>query len=208
MFRPNRVGTPKLHAILTNTSSASPTGGAQGYTLPGVTGYVINAVPDGEFGYAALSWGGGTFTLPASNTVALLHQFIVPQPIEGDAVGIEVNGGLQIFVDENVTIQPVFCKLAAAGGGTLAAVSSNTTQPVYLADPYNGIQGDTTPGFHGKTYTQQVVHRYPSVQGPFAHGFQLFNPGANPITISAFHMNASVRQLMDQQNIGYRDTLR
>lgn len=208
MFKPNRVGTPRLLQPSNGQATGNVTVGSQLYNISGIVGNVINGTPVGEFGFSALSWNNGAYNIPATSAAAILQQFSVTQPLEGDAVGLELNAGCQIYTDQNVTIQPVCARLETAGVGVLAVVTSNTRQPVYLDDPYNGQISVANPGFHGLTYKEQVVYRGSDIGGTFAHGFLMINNTAAPMSLGALHMNASVRQLMSQTTVGYNDTLR
>lgn len=210
MFRPNRIGTPLIHMMTQASTAAAWVMNASAINLPGITGNVINAVPQLDFGFDALMASNTGSGLGNNQQAAILQQFTVTAPLAGDTVGFELNAGFYGIMDRRVVIIPILAKLAAAGVTVLAAVNSNSYHPVFI-DEYKD-QTDTEgtdAGYIGCQYRNiQVIHKDATPAGVYAHGFLLINSSGGSTGFSVMKMNASVRQLNDQQTVGYRDTLR
>lgn len=206
MFRPNRIGTPWIHQNNFLTNDDSNWLNEIVATSPLYPGNVINAVPLGDFGRSFLQWNG-TETLAAAFKASIVQQFVISPPIQGDTVGVEIAASIITDLPPSTIIIPFFNTLQAAGGTTLAPVAGSTG-PTYLeqqAIPNNAV---TTAIFRHCSYKTQVIVRDPNLAGIYCHGFAFLNGSASPASTSLIEMNAEVRQLNDQQDIGYRDTLR
>jgi len=205
MFRPNRIGTPTIHVTADGASTSSFAPATSAFTAAEINGNVINTTPLTDFGESAISWNAAAATTAANVKFAILHQITVPPPIQGDVVGIEINASLIIRVPQDCMIIPVFCKLDAAGAGQLNGVNS-TGEPTYHSTPSPAVAASTETT-RSLTYKNQIIVRDTAgLFGTYAHGFLLYMLTA--LNTTWFKMDASVRQLNDQQNIGYRDTLR
>lgn len=210
MFRPNRIGTPIIHVDLDDASGATFTPNTNANVISTVEGNVINASPQLDFGYNAVSWFAAARVIPAAEKWGVVQQFTVTEPLAGDTVGVEVNGSIDIATEDGATIVPVFFKAANVAGALWGDIASN--EPATRLG--NGLQANgvsTNSVMRTLNYQRQIVVRGTPglIAGNYAHGFLIYNnkSGAT-LDIVAFHMQASLRQLNDQQNIGYRDTLR
>lgn len=208
MFRPNRIGTPHFYYSGRTDSAVDWTPNSNDVRLGAVTGNVINAAPVADFGSTPLTWNGSAETLTLSHKIALLQQFTISEPLAGDAVGVEVVGAIDILTASNINIVPVFCQLQAAGGALLAAVTTGDLAALRL--PVATQQANiANQKWRHCTYRASVVPSNSlAVAGVYGHGFLIYTPDTANTTLEAFHILASVRQLNDQQNVGYRDTLR
>lgn len=211
MFRPNRIGTPLIWGTTYNTSTAAWVPNSNANTVGQASGNVINAAPDTEFGSQMLTWTGATVNIPTGQKLALLHQFNVTTPKAGDVRGVELTADLDISISDASIITPIFGKLTAAGAGVLSSVATGIG-----VVRFSPVTPDTTatPAARWRTAryhnTQLLIRDATPVQlaGTYAHGFLIINPTAGNLGIDAFHAHATIRQLNDQQSIGYADTLR
>lgn len=209
MFRPNRIGTPFVYQpdftgdTSSFTVSDEPTAGA----LFGAN--IINAAPVLDFGRSELSWTGAARTLLASNRMAIAQQFTVTEPIDGDTVGVELLGGLEWQAATTAVAFTAFiAKIAAATSGVLAATTF--AGPTFL--PTTSLP-NTGGVWRYVTAINTAIIRAPTkadVAGTYIHGFILTESSSTPTnhTFTHFSTQLSVRQLNDQQNVGYRDTRR
>lgn len=209
MFRPNRIGTPNLHTGLYDTSTAdwAPSQAAR-TSLAAFGANVINAVPQADFGKNCLAWtGAASEVITANYKFSLVQQFTVTPPLAGDVVGIEIIAHLKILCPASATIRGTYGKTSAAAGAILAAVSFDDIPTQFDANDFPSYSDDTIV-MRDAYYLTQVIQQYSTNSGTFLHGFEIIdNSGAN-FNLDHFTMNAAVRQLNDQQDIGYRDTLR
>lgn len=204
MFRPNRIGTPLIHQQLLTDTAVVWTPNSQLYNLPGVTGNVINANPVADFGFSAVSSSVASNNLPDGHMVAIVQQFTVTQPLAGDAVGLELSAA--IFMNQaNFWCRPVFFKTDGAAGAVFGNVDSDSRAPMPLG-PASILNTYFTSGY----YKEQLVHQESNdtIEGIYAHGFIIINKTGAAAPITYLKMQAAVRQLNDQQDIRYRDTLR
>lgn len=209
MFRPNRIGTPRLYqtTIVDNTSNWTPNSNLA--VLPIVTGNVINASPLADFGFTNLTWDGVAETLTLSHKIALLQQFAITQPLAGDTVGLELEAHLDILLNKPHMIVPIFTRLTAAGGAVLASVTTGAGIGARRIGPASYGVAQATQLWSAADYvTQCVQNDSVAVNGIYGHGFLIYLADTADTTLTAFHMQAGVRQLNDQQSVGYRDTLR
>lgn len=211
MFRVNRIGTPTILSGNFLASSATGWMNADAITTGLWGGSVINAAPVGDFAYNFLHWANGVGEpIPASSRFIIGQQFNIEQPINGDVAGVELNGTLELPALASTGIQiiaPIFYRAVAAAGAVLGAVES-LSSPVYLDMQPAGF---TLGGYGERTYKTQVIantNESLPVEGTYVHGFQVANLTAAPVNLTWFNAGYSVRQLNDQQQIGYRDTLR
>jgi len=206
MFRPNRIGTPLFHTTADRLDMNAWT--AQEFQPIGSDNYganIINASPLLDFGVSSL-YSIATEAIAADRRFGLAMQFTVTEPIAGDAVGVEINGSLEAFLPASATVFPFFAEMNAATSGILAATTM-TFQPTMFGPVIHPVQGNNNLVFQVLNYREQVVPWGGGlVGGAYCHGFQIYTPTAFNMTF--FHMTASVRQLNDQQLVGYRDTLR
>lgn len=208
MFRPNRIGTPYIHQGTSNNSTSAFTLNVLGLTSNSWKGNVISSTPLLDFGRQALTWNAAAVSLPAGNRCSFLSQFTITEPLNGDTVGVEMAGALIINVNDNLAIRPIFGKLVAAGGATLAQVDF-ADFPTRFGETQTAPVGASGASSHRfAQYRDIMILQYPtgSVGGTYAHGFEILNQSAAASNIAALQMSASVRQLNDQQTIGYRDT--
>lgn len=208
MFRADRIGSPYIHQGTSNNSVAAFTLNVLGLTSNSWNGNVISSAPLLDFGRLALTWNGTPVSLPAGNRCSFLMPFTITEPLNGDTVGVEMAAAITLNCNDNLALRPIFGKLVAAGGATLAQVTfadfptrfgKTQTAPV-------GATGASSHRFY--QYKDELIVQYPSgsVGGPYAHGVEVLNQSGAASSIAALQMSASVRQLNDQQTIGYRDT--
>lgn len=210
MFRPNRVGTPVIHDSLGIGSVALFT--LQNPLLASAVANppmnVINAAPVLDFGHSAIHWFNAVGVAIANvSRAAFGQQFTITPPLNGDTVGVEVIGSMYLNIPNNANMIPRFNKMTAATG-TIFANANGADVPTYIAEPYLGNVTDNTVGSRAWYYKQQIVIKDATkVFGTYFHGMeiQITNVGG---TITYIDAAFSVRQLNDQQDVGYRDTLR
>lgn len=207
MFRPNRIGTPVIHTSTANDNADNYTEGEALWTAVGQPFNVINASPVLDFGRSQLNWNG-TKNFAALTETALVQQVTVTEPLAGDTVGLELNGSITFLGNQNSVLRPVFFKMSAALGTVLANGSS--ADAVTQIGP--ALMPDRTAGgsLRSHWYKETIIFRGTagSIGGTYAHGFAILDNSNAAWTMNWFDMMASVRQLNDQQSIGYRDTLR
>lgn len=209
MFRPNRIGTPYIHTADFANNVAALTLNSDAMFAQAYGGHVINATPSGDFGRQHLNWSNAS-SLPSGHRVALLFQYTITRPITGDTVGIEANAGILLQGPNDLLIRPIFGKLDAAGGAVLANVEF-ADGPTALDQAYGDLTANGSVNkYFNCSMQKQIIARYTNatLSGTYAHGFQIENPNAAAASIPGFIMTGSVRQLNDQNNVGYRDTLR
>lgn len=206
MFRPNRIGTPWAHSVNSADSNVNFTLGANAIAALAQPANIINAVPALDFNRYSLNWQG-TESLPAGNKCAFMHQFTVTRPIQGDAVGLELVGAIRGTFPDNAIIRPIVGKLAAAATSVMQDLTL-TDVPTSFGTPAAPDGGTGAAQWRAHSYQEQMLVHYTPAEGVFAHGFEICNIGAGAVNISALKMDVWIRQLNDQQDIGYRDTLR
>lgn len=203
MFIPNTVGHPYIHQQTQLASAAAWTPNSQGFNAVGIKGNVVNAAPSSDFQFVAVQSNAASGAMATNQAVAVLQQFTVTTPLAGDAAGIEVSASMFTSTDE-LHIIPIFTKLNVAGGALWAAVDSDSRHPVHLGPMVYPVSS----GIIHCSYKTEVVHQETDLGATYAHGFLLINLSGGDVTINNLNFNGSVRQLNDQQNIGYRDTRR
>lgn len=210
MFRPNRIGTPNIYktAIVDDTTSFTPN--SNNATLPAVTGHVINAAPVADFDMSNLTWDGPGRTITAAHKLAFGQQFTITQPLVGDTVGLELIGAININANKSILIQPFLAKLpGAAPSGVLANFSTGTGIGTLRIGTPTRVLLDANQVWSGGHYqTTALQSDSTAVSGVYVHGFIIYVDAGASTTLSGFHMQAGIRQLNDQQNVAYRDTLR
>lgn len=207
MFRANRIGTPVFFENTVTESAIDWTINANNVGDEVVTANVINSVPILDLGYTNLTWLGAAENLAAGGKFALVQQVTVTEPTVGDAVGIEINGAIDILAATNIGLVPVFFKATTAAGALLGSIQAN-------AGAVRFAQGRRFTGaaniYESLSYKEQVVIKSTlgQVAGTYCHGFLIYNHTAANYALTNFHMQCSARQLNDQQNVQYRDTRR
>lgn len=211
MFKPNRVGTPIIHQSQVTNSTADFT--LQQATISNNNNpfNVVNATPVKDFGYTNLTWNG-TEALNANNKCSLVQQISVVLPEGGDVRGLELNASLKFVGKASTLIIPVFFRLTAAESSLFGGQSSSYDQPTPFAPDFASYQdvAGTSAAWHFVTYKRPLIVRNDRsvLPGTYAHGFQIFSADGTAISLTGLQMVASVRQLNDQQGVGYADTLR
>lgn len=207
MFRPNRVGTPNIHNVAQVDTTATFTPNVGAITAGVVTGNIINALAGSDFNRDAINWSGSE-GMAANSKLGLAQSFAVTKPLEGDTVGMELMGGLVLTCLPETLVVPFVGNVDAAPGTVLANFATSY-QPTFLdlepvASPQEAIATGPRPRFF--KYRTQVIMNGINTSRTMVHGFIIYNTTSQNLT--QFQMQASVRQLNDQQTIGYRDTLR
>lgn len=201
MFRPNRIGTPVIWQpqAISDTNAFTLAETAADSLVQPIN--VINGVPVLDFGYSSLRWQGPTVTLSPNFKCGFGQQIVVTEPIAGDTVGIELNGSIYAKITKDTLIVPFFGRIDAPLA--LLAPGFTNTQAVYMnKQPMDPIAAKA------HTYQTQIIlnNGGAPVAGTYVHGFMLQDDAGGPM--NQFQAAFSVRQLNDQQDIGYRDTLR
>lgn len=206
MFRPNRIGTPVIH----DTGA----GGSAAVWVPATAAFssgnfsqvnVITAAPVLEFGRTSFGWfGAAPVAIPAGHFFSLVQQFTVTKPLKGNISGVEINAAIVAALPASAAIVPVLVKCAATG--TLGN-SGVTGHPTYHSEPPEHVLTDDTICVRTRTYrTQFILSDATDPSGVYGHGFTIFDNSGAGYNFQYFIMQASVRQLNDQQTKGYRDT--
>lgn len=207
MFRPNRIGTPQTHTAGSVNDTSAFTLNENAINLDTYPGNVINSAPVLDFGRSPLHWTGSARTLTSGRKWIIGQQFTITQPSAGDVRGLELSASIFLSGLNNVIIRPILCRLTSAGGATLAAVTSADT-PSQIAPLRENPNGSGDASYVGHSYITQAIVYYNPLAGTYLHGFELSNLDANPMLITWIRINAAIRQLNDQQDIRYADTLR
>lgn len=200
MFRGNRIGTPHINTTVFTSSTAAITPNNGAIVQP-LRGNVINPTPLADFGQTSVKWTGA-FTMPLNEGAALLQQFAISLPPNGDTVGVEIGGSIIIRATNNPLLVPVATKLQAASGTLFGAVTANTDAESTL-EPTIHRSGDI---HHCQYQTQIIFNKGAFLAGTYAHGIKIQASTAS--VVSDFTIECYVRQLNDQQTINYRDTRR
>jgi len=205
MFRPNRIGTPIQYQTINSPTSSDFTLSVSLNTANTYPANVINAAPHLDFGTDNVHFSG-TEALAAASKCALVQQFTITPPVNGDTVGVEVSGSLLIATSVPVIIRPIFAKMVTALSGLLTG-TAGTNSPVSFGS-MDGISDAGDSVLQNIEYRQNIIVRDTTLAfGTYCHGFQILNNGVLG-NITYFYVNGGIRQLNDQQNIGYRDTRR
>lgn len=207
MFRPNRVGTPYIFSETSNVVTADytpvesdPTGNSA------YTGNAINATPLLDFGQTSL-YIARAETYAAARRSGFIHQFTISQPLAGDVAGLELIGHITTLIPGDACITPFFGKRNGTAA-LLGSVSFGNGSAIQIGPSSPAIPGNTTAAVRSLSFQAQVIVRDTTLAfGDFGAGF-FINTGATPWSFTWAHISASIRQLNDQENIGYRDTLR
>lgn len=208
MFRPNRIGTPYiLDNSLDDDDTSSYTVAEDAVSTAAFHANIINAAPLQDFGRTSLYWTGAARTLTASKRMAIAGQFTITPPLAGDVVGVELMGAIQFPCTGNISVQPFIAKAQSTAGAVLASVA--LYQPQLLPVDPIASQGQN---LRNMSYRNQVIIRQPTLtlDGTYVHGFLITEAQTTPanITWTWFFAQYGIRQLNDQQDVGYRDTLR
>lgn len=208
MFRPNRIGSTNILQVSDLSNTGITTHSSNSFGNTDYSGRVINAAPVGDFAQSKLMWATSA-SLTTLHRTFLGQQFTMQAPIQGNAVGLELKGGILGGMPNSLILTPILAKLTAAGASQLAAVTITTDQLTIIGDTKAANPGDDTVDMWGHYYnTTAVVQGSPTdIAGTWVHGFMLMQPGATAST-SNLNLDFCIRQLNDQQNIGYRDTRR
>lgn len=204
MFRPNRIGTPKIYQEANYAEINDYDVVANNVTSDIWQVNNINATPQLDFGRNAMKFSGSE-SIPAQTLRFGICQLVtITAPIDGDTVGIELNGAIVSQVPADIIVVPFFAKVDAWTSNLMGNV---TLQPNPMI--FNAIT-QKSAGYLNTAYTQSVIKQGitgQAVAGLHAHGFLFYQP-ANAWNWVHWEVDFSVRQLNDQQEVGYRDTLR
>lgn len=214
MFKPNRVGTPNFWTLRDATvKTDAPVNFAESnFVAQDATGNCINATPLSDYGTANLMYDIIGETVAANQKIMILAQFEVTPPQQGTIVGVELQGSMVMATVGAVRMAPIFAQ--AQPDQVLTGVLDTidlTYIPMLLSNEAGHLEVGAldTKIRHFKT---QVVMEYadpsgPSI-GPYVFGWAFYNATGGAVPIYGFETHLSIRQLNDQQFIGYRDTLR
>lgn len=210
MFRPNRIGSPYIHTGIGSVSTTLMTIAVNAVNTSSFSGNIINATAQADFGSNRLQYQNATnVTIPAYTRAHFGQQFAITPPISGDAVGIEISGSLILPGTDALALIPFLAKLATPASATLEGVNFLHI-PTYFASTNWPLDGGTTDSGRALTYKEQLVIQGDTtyLSGTWAHGVAVYNWDAAGSNFTWFTAGFAIRQLNDQQNIGYRDTRR
>lgn len=206
MFRPNRIGTPLIHAGVPIVTSASYTLLNYASVNPTFPINIVNPTGLGDFGQTRIHVAA-TSSVASNNKVAVGCQFTISPPVEGDAVGIEIIAGISLTLPQDAGIYGVFGKLDRVVGTTMGGAlfdSVPTIFPIERTTQPTDVSQSVNAGF----ITQVVVQGdATTLSGNYGFGFGL-EAEATAYNLDFIAAQFAVRQLNDQQNISYRDTRR
>lgn len=207
MFRPDRIGTPIIHTQdgTSNTSLWTPNTFAN--TASGGQGNVINAVPVTDFGRTALSWTAAARTVPANTRFGLLQQITITAPLNGDVRGLELNTSI-MFNGLKAMARPIFVRLASVPNAVFANVAYYDF-PTMLGPAEEPPTANNTTGIHAHWCQEKLIERNTdpaTLAGNYGLGWELIDTSGAGFGIDFIHIVCSVRQLNDQQQVGYADT--
>lgn len=208
MFRPNRIGTPIIHDStgVVSTAAWAPSSNLNTSIATGFN--TVNAAPVADFGKTTMAWDTGAAALAANSQFALGQQYTITQPLAGDTVGVELGASLDIVLPTDFDVTGIHGRLVAAIGTALLGASVFDIPTFFHPTP--GINGAPATVLRTFQYKEQIIVRNSStlLPGTYYHGFRLSNRAAAPFNFIMFRFSGYVRQLNDQPNIRYRDTLR
>lgn len=206
MFRPNRIGTPHFHQETGIGSAANFTWALRNFNDSSWGGNVVNGTPLLDFGFTSVNWSGTEQIVNAQRT-GLFHNIVVTRPLNGDAVGIEIVGSLVIRLPSSSLVVPMIGKPNAAPVNNFDQFTF-ANQPVHFAPQRMESAVGTDMIIRHFAYKEQIVHQEADPSGSYCHGFQIFNTTGANYDVTWFSACFGVRQLNDQQIVGYRDSLR
>lgn len=209
MFRPNRIGTPVIHTQDESIVNNIPTPSTDAGTSNVWRTNIINPVPIQDFGRSALRWTGGPFNIPPGNRCSITQQFTVTQPMAGDVRGVELNFSFYGGLPDECQLTGFIAKVPT-GSYTAMGLATIQQLPTHFRGAYEtGFKSDANT-FRHMAYQEQVVIRggEVSLPGTYVHGVMISNNDSNSAQLLQFLAVGSVRQLNDQQLIGYADTLK
>ena len=208
MFRANRVGTPVIHTLdaqVTNTSNTAPN--VYGLTTNIATGNTINAASVLDYGRSTLNWVPGVAQTVANNTNWAFGQTVtVTQPINGDTVGLELIGAMRAPLLQNCTLIPFISTVNTFAGTVLGTWTGLNT--LTQIGPPGEPPNPSVLGMRSHFYKESVIFGPIAQAYTIIHGFIIQNVSGGVVNVSHLQTELQVRQLNDQQNIGYRDTRR
>lgn len=207
MFRVNRIGTPQLHTAGSVNNTSAFTLNENAVNQATYPGNVINASPVADFGRSPLHWTGTARTLTSGRKWIIGQQFSITQPLAGNVRGLELTASLYLTAKNNIILRPILCRLSAAGAAVLDTITSADT-PTQIAPLRENPNGTGDASYVGHSYLTTAIVNQTPLAGTYLHGFECSNLDAANDSITWIRMNATVRQLNDQQDIGYADTLR
>lgn len=207
MFRPNRVGTPNIHT--TPGSAVSSAAFGVGARWSGAMRFsVINAAPVLDFGHNSIDWNGSQ-AITANGQFAFGQQFTITQPRNGDTVGLELCGWYMAPIPRSTLVFPFLARMNAALPAVMASADTNDI-PTAL-DKQDPLSNGTAVTLEPRQYhykTQAIVRNsLATLAGTYFHGIAFVDNSAG-WNFTDLVASFSVRQLNDQENVGYRDTLR
>lgn len=209
MFRPNRIGTPYIHQDIISADTTNFTLAQAALTTANYPFNAINGTPILDFGTTILHWTG-TEAVTALNRFAFGQQFTITAPLNGDTVGLELHSFFQGSINISTIMIPFIAKvttpLALLAGAVLA---SSPTMFGTSINAYSGQAAAVQQLRIPRGYKEQVIVRDTTrLFGTYCHGYIFEDNSAAGWNLIDMHWSAGVRQLNDQQAVGYRDTRR
>lgn len=206
MFKPNRVGSPLIHMSSNASTSSNATLGNDDPTTTTFRANNINTTPQADFGEDHLYYTG-TSAVTNGRRFMIGQQFTVSTPLSGPASvrGVELRGGWTAKVPHGLQVVPFITKMASAAASNMALTA--VAFPTLFRAWQQPLASDTLVYKHF-SYKEDVILKYTDVAGTYMHGFMAYDNAAAGWNLTMFHMMCSVRQLNDQQGVGYADTLR
>ena len=147
--------------------------------------------------------------VPANKRMGLYLQFQITEPLAGDVVGVEATFSYGTGLTPGIAICPVFFRAHNAAVALMGNIYSSDF-PMYgrsqdwqpTSSPYQWVS------IAGRE--QYVVGHAPValLPGTYCHGITVWNTTGADYTLYNQKAYFGIRQLNDQQGVGYRDTLR
>lgn len=211
MYRPNRIGNPWKHVANNATSStAAFTQSTRAYYETLGFGNVINAAPAGAFAVDTLVWfGAAPEAIAAGVRLILGQQFTVQRPPNGNLVGMELTGALEIQALPTVQISPVFYRMTTALGAVLAGADSSEA-PVTFG-PTLAPDAAAVQAVRSHSYKEEMIlysADKTALAGTYFHGFAISDVAGGGYSLPFFRITCGIRQFNDLQQQQPNDPLR
>jgi len=211
MFKVNRVGTPIIHTDQQIDRGTAYTISSLSWNSNQTPFNAVNGAQTlGDFGETKAMVRAAGSNFPASTKCAIVQQFTVPKPVEGDVVGVELNGSIMWLAYRRFLIKP-FIAFVTTPATTNMGAGITDDFPTHFGE---GLDPETAPTAAGEwlsaSYQTQVILRRPTAGGPegvYVHGFQVWNTGADA-TPDGFNAEFSLRQVTNSGQLRYTDQLR
>lgn len=204
MLRANRIGTPYIFNYTYSDQTGTitiPTLGT--FSERRHVAMAIDANVFREFGKTSVHWANATpGTLNSKTQFVMGMQFTIVEPIDGNVPSLELMGSIRMSSDKQLDIIPCVGQLNAPIGTTLGSQFMDY-MPIFMDAENNGYDPSASQS-RFLAFRQQIIFEEPDYTKTFLGGFNIANSQA-AASITSFECTISIRQLTDQQGIGYPD---